>query len=208
MKSARLASILVAAAFLMTACGSPAKPVRFSDAWPDKVSSYESTSKSWTRRGLLRASFADQGSQLVELYATFLSTEWRAAYVERQTKLRKLSPGSRDSLEQDQKKLASQGYVVELLVTTYHPSHNDLHRDGSIWRVSLIDGNGNEIAAEKVEKDRRPRELIAADFRKFGEFAEAYQVTFPRAPELLTGKSFALRMGSSLGTVEVDWKSK
>ncbi len=207
MTFAKFASFSIAALFLLAACGSPPKPVTFSDAWPDRVNTYDSTSKSWTRRGLLRDSFANQGSQLVELYATFLSTEWRAAYVERQTKLRKLSQGSRDTLVQDQKKLASQAYVVEILVTTYHPSHNDLHRDGSIWRLSLIDGSGNEIPAEKIEKDRRPREVIAADFNNFGEFAEAYQVTFPRDPDLLKGQSFALRMGSSLGSVEVNWKS-
>jgi hypothetical protein len=208
MRLTRLASFSIAALFLVTACGSTAKPVQFSDEWPSKVSTYDATSKSWTRRGLLRASLANQGSQLVELYATFLSTEWRAAYVDRQTKLRKLSQGSRNSLEQDQKKIASEGYVVQVLVATYHPSHNDLHRDSSIWRLSLVDSNGNEIPATQVEKDRRPRELIAADFKNFGDFSEAYQVTFPRDPGLLQGDSFALRMGSSLGSVEVTWKSK
>ncbi len=206
MKSAKLI-LLASAAFLIASCMQSAKPVRFSEDWPDKTGSYESTSKSWTRRGLLRASFADQGSQLVELYATFLSTEWRAAYVERQTRLRKLSQDSKTSLEKDQRQLASEAYVVEVLVTTYHPQHNDLHRDGSMWRLALVDDEGHEIFAESVEKDRRPRELIAAEFGNFGDFAEAYQVTFPRAPALLKGDAFALRMGSSLGSVEVVWKS-
>jgi hypothetical protein len=210
MKSARITALLALtamSAMLLASCAQNAKPVRFSDSWPDKVNSYESTANSWTRRGLLRASFADQGSQLVELYATFLSTEWRAAYVERQAKLRKLSANSRKSLEANQQKIAAEGYVVELLVTTYHPSHNDLHRDGSIWRLALVDGEGNETLAAKIEKDRRPRELIAAEFKHFGDFAEAYRVTFPHSPQLLHGKVFALRMGSALGSVEVNWKS-
>ena len=207
LRPALLVVLTAAAALLVASCAQNARPVRFSDAWPDKVDSYESTAKSWTRRGLLRASFSEQGSQLVELYATFLSTEWRAAYVQRQAKVRKLSNDSRKSLEEDQRKIAADGYVVELLVTTYHPSHNDLHRDGSIWRIALVDGDGREIQAAKIEKDRRPRELIAADFKHFGDFAEAYSVTFPRSPELLQGKVFALRMGSTLGSVEVNWKS-
>lgn len=206
----RLSSIvlLASAAFLSASCASPAKPVRFSDNWPSQVDSYENTARSWTRRGLLRASLADQASQLVEVYATFLSTEWRAAFVERQSKLQKLSPSSKSSLASAQRKIASEVHVVQLLVTTYHPQHNDLHRDKSMWRVSLVDSEGNEIPAQKIEKDRRPREVIAAEFRNFGDFAEAYQVTFPHAPELLQGKTFALRMGSSLGSVEVNWTSE
>lgn len=208
MKCTRLLLISLASALVFVSCSQSAKPVRFSNDWPDKVNTYEVTSKSWTRKGLLRASYADQGSQLVELYATFLSTEWRAAYVERQTEIRKLSPGSRETLEQDQRKIAAEGHVVELLVTTYHSSHNDLHRDGSIWSLALVDGDGKEIPAIKIEKDRRPRELIAADFRHFGDFAQAYRVTFPHSPELLEGKVFALRMGSALGSVEVNWISQ
>jgi hypothetical protein len=205
MKRTQLLLLSLATALVFVSCAQSAKPVRFSDDWPDKVNTYEETSKSWTRRGLLRASFENQGSQLVELYATFLSTEWRAAYVERQVEIRKLSRGSRDTLEQDQRKIASEGHVVELIVTTYHPSHNDLHRDGSIWNLALVDSAGNETAATKIEKDRRPRELISADFRNFGDFAEAYRVTFPHTPELLQGDIFALRMGSALGSVEVLW---
>lgn len=206
MKPARLA-LLSLAAVLLASCFQQSKPIRFTDAWPKQASSYEATTKAWTRRGLLRASFTQQGSQLLELYATFLSTDWRAAYVGRQAELQKLSKAARESLEQEQRKLASEAYVVKLLVSTYHPEHNDLHRDRSIWRVALIDSEGNEIPAEKIEKDRRPRSLIAAEFEKFGDFAEAYQVTFPHSPELLQGKEFALRIGSSLGTVEVKWES-
>lgn len=208
MKSAPSVLLLPLVALLLASCFQQAKPVHFTNDWPNEVSPYDATTKAWTRRGLLRASLSEQGSQLLELYATFLSTEWRAAYVGRQAELQKLSEDSRSSLEQEQRKRASEGYVVKLLVSTYHPEHNDLHRDRSIWRVALIDSDGNEIPAESIEKDRRPRQLIAAEFENFGDFAEAYQVTFPHSPELLQGKEFALRIGSSLGTVEVNWESR
>jgi hypothetical protein len=207
MKGVRL-TLLSLVALLLASCFQQAKPIRFTDDWPKQASPYDATTKAWTRRGLLRASFSDQGSQLLELYATFLSTEWRAAYIGRQAQLQKLSKSSRNALEEEQRKRASEGYVVELLVSTYHPEHNDLHRDRSIWRIALIDSEGNEIPAEKIEKDRRPRQLIAAEFDKFGDFAEAYRVTFPRNAELLQGREFALRIGSSLGTVEVNWESE
>jgi hypothetical protein len=207
MKAVRL-TLLSLTALLLASCFQQSKPVRFTDEWPKQASSYEATTKAWTRRGLLRAPISQQGSQLMELYAVFLSTDWRAAYVGRQAELQKLSKAARSSLEEEQRKLASEAYVVKLLVSTYHPEHNDLHRDRSIWRVALIDSEGNEIPAETIEKDRRPRSLIAAEFENFGDFAEAYEVTFPRSPEILQGKEFALRIGSSLGTVEVKWKSQ
>ena len=80
-----------------------------------------------------------------------------------------------------------------------------MHRDDSIWRVALIDANGNETLAKSIERDRRPRQLIGAEFDNFGDFAEAYRVTFPYSTELLEGHQFSLRMSSSLGTLEVDW---
>lgn len=191
---------------LSSACFSKSQPLQFTEEWPARVDDYQDVTDKWTRRGLLRASLSDQGSQLMELYATFLSTEWRAAYVQQQAELQTMSDASRQKLAAEQKQIAAESHQVKLLVSTYHQQHNDLHRDRSIWRVVLVDGAGNEIPATKIEKDRRPRELIAAEFEKLGDFAEAYLATFPPAPTLLAGQLFSLRVTSSLGTVEVKWR--
>ena len=209
----RIVSIVVASIVLSLvtcawACSSPATPVRFSDQWPTKVGGYEDTAEHWTRRGVLRAPFSEQGSQLVELYATFLSTEWRAAYVDRQAAVQKLSTKRRQELQSEQQERAQEGYEIELLVSTYHPQHNELHRERSIWRVSLVDEAGNEILANRIEKDRRPRQVVSAEFAHFGDFAEAYRVRFPHSPGLWQGKKFSLRVSSSLGLVEVHWDAK
>ncbi len=189
-----------------TGCFRASQPVHLSEDWPKKAGDYSDATDDWTRRGLLRASFDDQGSQLLELYATFLSTEWRAAYVQRQAELQTMSEASRKELEDAQRKIAADSHQLVLLVSTYDPKYNDLHRERSIWRVVLVDDAGNEIAATNIDKDRRPRQLISAEFKKFGDFAEAYLVTFPHAPAILSGKKFSLRVTSSLGTVQVDWR--
>ena len=193
---------------LLSACFNKSQPIRLTEEWPAQVDDYQDVTDNWTRNGRLRASFSDQGSQLLELYATFLSTEWRAAYVQRQAELQTMSDASRGLLADEQKKIAAESHQVKLLMSTYHAQHNDLHRQDSIWRVVLVDEAGNEIAATSIEKDRRPRQLISAEFDKLSDFAEAYLVTFPHAPAILSGKSFSLRVTSSLGTVQLHWRGQ
>lgn len=197
--------VLLPALTLGLGCASSSAPVRFSQEWPGAARDYEETSQQWTRRGVLRAPLKNQASQLMEVYATYLSTDWRASYVDRQSKLQKLSSARRVELEGEQKETAAKQHEVELLITTYYPQHNDLHRERSIWHVALVDDSGNEIAAQNVERDRRPREVVSAEFENFGDFAEAYRVTFPAEPAILKGKKFSLRVSSSLGMVEVEW---
>ncbi|MCP4446698.1 MAG: hypothetical protein GY811_15330 [Myxococcales bacterium] len=186
-------------------CTHTAERVRFTQEWPGTAGDFEETSEHWTRRGVLRAPLEDQASQLMEVYATYLSTDWRASYVDRQCKLQRMSGERRLELEGEHQESAAKQHEVELLVTTYHPQHNDLHRERSIWRISLVDDSGNEISAQSVERDRRPREIVSAEFDNFGDFAEAYRVVFPAEPAILEGKKFSLRVSSSLGIVEVEW---
>src|SRR5690606_30694240 len=93
---------------LTCACFSKSQPLQFTDEWPARVGDYQEVTDTWTRRGLLRASLSDQGSQLLELYATFLSTEWRAAYVQRQAELQTMSAASRQMLAAEQKQTAAE----------------------------------------------------------------------------------------------------
>lgn len=201
-------SSIVLVSLLSFGCGSQPSPVVFSTDWPTEIKSYEESTEDWTRRGLLRASMGNQASQLLELHATFLSTQWRASYVDRQAELQKLSPSARAEMNAEQKKIASAHHQVKLIVSTYHPEHNELHRDQSMWRIVLVDEQGNQYPAEKIEKDRRPKQLISAEFNNLGDFGEAYLATFAPTPELLSGKKFSLRISCSIGTVDVDWQSK
>jgi hypothetical protein len=188
------------------ACTGSHSSIHYSNDWPSGESDYEDVTAAWTRRDVLRAPMAQQKTQLIELYATFLSPEWRHAYVRQQARLRRLNKQARAALEAEQRKADSEFYEVQLVVTTYHHSHNDLHRgENSMWKVALIDQDGKEIPAARVEKDRRPRQQIAAEFPKFGDFAAGYRAYFPKDSDLLAGSHFAMRVSSSLGAVEVFW---
>lgn len=207
-RPAPMAFLLLTLLTSVAACGGAPQSVHLTDEWPTQVDDYEEVTERWTRHGVLRAPLSDQGSQLLEVYATFLSSEWRAAYVQRQAKLQTMSEASRKELEDTQRAIAAESHQVKLLISTYHPQHNELHRDQSIWRVVLVDEAGNEFRATTIEKDRRPRQLISAEFDKFGDFSEAYLATFPHDAAILAGKVFSLRVTSSLGTVQVDWRGR
>ena len=99
--------VLLPALTLGLGCASSSAPVRFSQEWPGAARDYEETSQQWTRRGVLRAPLKNQASQLMEVYATYLSTDWRASYVDRQSKLQKLSSARRVELEGEQKETAA-----------------------------------------------------------------------------------------------------
>ena len=99
-------SVILTAAFFSASCGSVDEPVNFSTEWPTKSPGYEEAATRWTRRGVLRAPLEQQASQLMEIYATYLSNDWRAAYVERQSKLQKLNGPRKAELAGQQQQTA------------------------------------------------------------------------------------------------------
>ena len=64
----RTAHLLLGLALVsaLPACGSTPDPVRFTTEWPAATEEYEDVTSRWTRRGLLRAPIANQGSQLLD----------------------------------------------------------------------------------------------------------------------------------------------
>src|SRR5262249_13011211 len=102
-------------------------------------------------------------------------------------------------------------YEVELMVTTWDRRENDLDRGKkSIWRVVLMDEQGNEIEPLEIVKDKRPAFTIRTDFPAFGDFATAYVVRFPRDKQVLGPdvKRLRLHMSSTRGFVTLDWLAK
>ena len=85
------------------------------------------------------------------------------------------SPGPRATscFAQAQAEMAGP-YEIELMVTTWDRRENDLDRGKkSVWRVVLVDEQGNEIEPLEIVKDKRPSFTVRADFPAFGDFATA-----------------------------------
>jgi hypothetical protein len=196
-------------AVLAFGCGSRAAgPVSLDGTWPEQPGSYGDVHEQWTRHGALR----QYPSIVLEVYATFKSPTWRAAHAGYLAERRNMSNAARAALlEQTRQVSESEPYEVQLLVTTNDRRENDLAKGKrSVWRVVLVDSQGNEIEPLAIERDRRPREVIRAEFPDLGDFAEAYVARFPRDVALLGpgATQFSLKMGSARGGVELVWSQR
>lgn len=201
-----LAGVLAAG---VLGCGSrAAAPVNLDGTWPEKPGSYRAVHEQWTRHGMKRT----YESMVFEVYATFKSPAWRAAHANHMAGLQNMSNAARAAyLAQTRQASETEPYEVHLLVTTNDRRENDLIKGKrSVWRVVLVDQQGNEIEPLSITRDRRPREVIAAEFPDFGDFAEPYVARFPRDTALLGPgmQRFSLKMGSTRGGVELVWSQR
>jgi hypothetical protein len=180
--------------------------VRLTEDWPTKIRGYDDVVADWTRKAQLHAAY----QEVCELVATFKSAEWRAAHAVHDADIRGLTGSAREQhLAQSRAELAGP-YELEVMVTTWDRRENDLDRGKkSVWRVVLIDEAGQEIAPLEIVKDRRPAYVVRAEFPALGEFATPYVARFPRSSPLFgpSARQVRLRMSSTRGGVEVDWKA-
>lgn len=191
-------------AVLAFVLGCGAAPVRLDEGWPTQPPDYDDTTSAWTRHTTMRGEFQEAAS----LDAVFKSPDWRAAHAARDAEHRGLTGAARDAvLAQAQADMAGP-YEVELILTTWDRKENDLDRGKrSVWRVVLLDDQGNEIAPIEIVKDKRPTYVLRAEFPTFGDFATAYVARFPRTTPVLGAGVHAirLRMSNERGGLEVAW---
>jgi hypothetical protein len=187
-------------------CGG-ATAVGFSEQWPNQAGDYRDITADWTRHAELNAGY--QEALVVD--ATFKSAEWRAASIERTVRLGGLDGTQRAALTQQAQKDLAEHYEVQLLVTTWDRRENDLHRGPkSVWKVVLIDDAGVAIEAASIERDRRPENVLRAEYPALGDFSQAYIAKFPRRVDLLrsSARAFKLRIWGARGAVEMVWRNR
>ena len=196
----------------VSGCAHTPPAIHLTSEWPAQPGDYQEVTRAWTRSGSLRSGPASHNDYLIEqtleVTATLESPEWRAAYVDFMAHQNHLPPDAIQALADEQKKDAADHYEVELMVATYHRRANDLQKgDRSIWRVALADDAGHQIIAGEIQRDRRPRSEIAAQFPSLTDFEEPYVARFPHTIDLLHpgARRISLRMSSAQGGVELVW---
>jgi hypothetical protein len=192
---------------LVVGCGAASGPVSLSDRWPDHVDGYNSVTERWTRSVALRQEY----QEVLSLSAVLKSPEWRAAHAVKDADTRGLVGDARTQRLAQAQAEAAGPYEVALLVTTWDRRENDLDRGKrSVWRVVLIDEDGQEIEPLEILKDKRPHFTVRAEFPAFGEFATAYVARFPRTKPILgpNVRQVRLRMSSERGGVQITWAGR
>lgn len=200
---AALVATLLGLGGLSGACAT-SQAVSLGNEWPAQPGSYQSTTAAWTRNGSYHAEY----QQVLSVDATLFSKEWRAAAAQRDAELRGLGPAARDELFAKAKADAEGPWQFELIVTTWDRRENDLHRGKrATWKVALLDEAGSEIAPLEIVRDRRPAYMLQAAFPHYGDFAEAYVVSFPKDKPVLGPevKAVRMRLTSVRGAVELTW---
>ncbi|HUS67908.1 MAG TPA: hypothetical protein VMZ28_25405 [Kofleriaceae bacterium] len=208
-------TLLIASLLLGAACAGSSPPVKLSDEWPARASAddYDDIHEKWTRHG---RDHADPDGKLeiaetIDVYATFKSPEWRAAYIAHRAELHAMPRSEVAALTKQAQEEMAQHYEVQLLVSTWDRRANDLNKGKrSTWRVALMDDQGHEIVADDIKRDRRPASEIKADYPDLGGFHTAYVARFPRTVDLLRpdARKFSLKVTSSQGGVTMTWSEK
>ena len=191
---------------LLAGCPKPPEPVPLTGEWPSTGGDYDDMTSAWTRRGQIRKDY----QQVAEVFATFKSPAWRVAWVERRASRGMMTDAARAELLASEQTAESEAWEVEIVLTTWDKKENDLDRgDRSVWRVSLVDADGNEVSPIEILRDRRPANIIRSEFPGFGDFSEAYIARFPKDARVFgPGVSeIGLRLSSTRGGIALTWKS-
>jgi len=191
---------------LCGACAAAPPVVRLTEDWPTATRDYDDVVADWTRKAQLHAAY----QEVCELVATFKSAEWRAAHAAYEADNRGLTGDARAKHIAGARADVAGPYELEVMLTTWDRRENDLDRGNkSVWRVVLIDEQGQEIEPLEIVKDRRPSFVVRAEFPGLGEFATPYIARFPRTTQLFgpTARQLRLRMSSTRGGLEVTWKA-
>ncbi len=194
------ACVTIALACSVAACLSPAEIA------------YNRKLEQWTR-GTHFVLF--QGADMrLTVDATFLSTDFRTAYVARFAHDATLSPSEREATLAAAVARAQQDHEFYVALETQSRRWGDLQRPSSAWRVRLVNDRGQEVAPVRVEPVRR---LSAAEREYFpysSPWRQVFHVHFPRSVTvngtevalLAPGtRYFTLRFSGALGTADLRW---
>ena len=196
-------------AIALAACaGAPPNP-RFVGTWPTETppsSAYDRETAAWSRGGELHANF----QQVAKLHALIKAPSWRAAWVARRAEQGSLSPGAKQELLTAQQAADQEALEVVLVLTTWDRSENDLDRGArSVWRVALVDADGNEHLPVEIKRDRRPEMVLRAEYPGVDDFSKVYVAKFPRDIHVYGDdvQQVGLRVSSPRGGIELTWQA-
>jgi hypothetical protein len=198
-------------AALLPGCGSNRPPpVDFSEATRRySGKDYTQVFQRWTRHAQL---VRDIGT-VIEMWATYKSWDFRQAYIEQYAETYGLGAAERRALSQAQLQAARTSYEFHVSAQSTDYRWNDLEQKDSVWKVSLVDGNGNEVAPEGLIAEKLPTLYEMRFFPTRTDFSRTYTARFPRtggdgADARFQGSStgrLIFRLAGPMGRAEVSW---
>lgn len=162
---------------------------------------YRSALDTWTRTKSLHSQFETRA----DLYATFKSAPFRAAYAKDYARLYNLTEEQMKTRREVLDEMASD--FSEFFVYAAMPDRdaNDFDKSGSVWKVYLYDDRGNRFEPMEIRKLGKVTPLVTAFYPYVNPYhGTCYTLKFP-AGSVAEGKPFRLVFTGVLGKVELLW---
>jgi hypothetical protein len=197
---------------LVAGCAS-APPVKVSlaePATPPTAKEYVDQLKKWTRRAHLRDDF----DEALDVEATLRSAEFRHAYAAKYIEIYRIGPENQARIRGELLSDGADTFEFHVETATHDYALNDLTSAKTIWRVTLLDDQGHEVAPTLVTGLRERRALDQEFYPYVGLFSRGWQLRFPRARAdgtPLVGsdtKALTLRFAGPQGSVDLVWLLK
>jgi hypothetical protein len=202
----------LAAAPLTTGCTTTQKniSVDFSETPRDYLGKdYERVYNRWTRHEqvLLEADIA------LEVWATYKSWDFREAYIEKYAEIYNLSDTDQKALRASQQEAVRHAYEFHVTAQSTRYTWNDLEKQDSPWRATLVDALGHELAPDSIKVLKLPDADEATFFPAKTPFTKTYAIRFLVPADGTTfsgGKSgmVTLRFASPIGRADLEWRGK
>jgi len=163
----------------------------------------------WTRHGK-----AVHGlDNVLEVWATYKSFEFREAFVEHYADLYRLPEAERQRLRASEHDAARDGYDFHVTAQSTEFRWNDLENDNTAWRITLVDGAGRQLAPESVELPKLPDAFVEEFFPDRTPFSRTYRIRFrpPAEATQFAGTAsgrLTLSFAGPLGHVDLTWRGR
>lgn len=200
---ARRVPIFLVALALVACSGAKVKPQL---TYKNSYASYERIAANWTRAGKVYKNFGTRSL----VTATYFSLPMRRAFAAEWSRAYDLPDAERKNVLANQ--LADGEQRVEFVLSFYtpQPTHNDLDKNGSSWRLWFIDANGAKVEAARVQRLRVRHEKEYLFFPHLDRWSRLYRVYFPiQGPDgqqLVTEQgTVTLRVTGIEGVADLVW---
>jgi hypothetical protein len=170
-----------------------------------RADEYARVLRRWTRAKLVVHSF----DTLLHGEVTYLSPEFMAAYTALYAEQYQLSRKEAAAFRTLRLADVTTRHEFFLAAATSDPTWNDLERDTTMWRITLVDDRG--VRARPISVERlRPTEVHRAYFPYLNAFHRVYHLIFPRTASgqpfvTPATRFFKLVLTCPLGAAEFTW---
>ncbi len=172
---------------------------------------YQEVFNTWSREFQILP--VDGIENVLTARGTYLSREFRAAYVARVAHDLRLSSTERQELDDQQLRAGSESHEFFVTLMSGVSKTDDLDPEKGTWHIYLEDDSGRRVAPTSIEEIRKPSISETKYFGFDKAHRKAYRILFPLMTDdgspLLTESTrfFSLAFSSALGQGTMQWET-